>query len=148
MHGTRTGFAILLLTFALAAIGAARAGAADCFAPLQENLRWSCSAQLSTGETVSYCLNRVLGKGSGGDAERFEMVTTGPYLRTCSCAPKGKEPSFHASASYLCYDASTATSEIGKISKQKIVGETYNVTVNVRSTFKCKVDPACEVPQQ
>lgn len=140
---SRTRFGILVL--ALAALGAARAGAADCFAPLEENLRWSCSAELSTGATVSYCLNRVLGKGSGGDASRFEMVATGPYPRTCSCAPKGKEAGFHASSSYLCYDAGTATAEIGKVSKKKIVGETYNATVNVRSTFRCKVDPTCEV---
>jgi hypothetical protein len=139
--------AFWLLGAMLAALCAGEARAADCFSSLAANAKWSCTAQLSTGEPVTYCLNLLVGKGSGPSASRFDMVASGPYPRTCSCGAKGKLPSplFDVGSSYLCVDEGTGTAEIGKIARRKIVGETYNASVNVRSTFKCKVDDACVV---
>lgn len=145
----RSGLArssLCLLALALAALSAGAARAADCFAPLATNDKWACTARLSTGESVSYCLNLTSESGSGA-TRSFGMVTTGPYPRTCTCAARGKAPSpvFNAAASYLCYDETTDTAEIGKISRRKIVGETFNASVNVRTTFTCRVDASCAV---
>ena len=136
-----------LLGMALAALCAGQARASDCFTPLAANEKWSCTAQLSTGESVSYCLNLVVGKGANPSASRFGMVASGPYPRTCSCGAKGKLPSplFDVGSSYLCVDEGTDTAEIGKVSRRKIVGETYNARADVRSTFRCKVDDTCVV---
>jgi hypothetical protein len=111
------------------------------------NVKWACTAELSSGATVDYCLNLTGGAGAG-PTRTFDMVTTGPYPRTCTCGAKGK--ALHArygeGASYLCFDALTDTAESGKISKKKITGQTFNVSDNVRSTFTCKADPTCLVP--
>lgn len=135
-----------VLVLALAAL-ARESAAGDCFGPLEANGKWACTAELSSGTTVDYCLN-VTGSAGSGPTRSFDMVTTGPYPRTCSCGAKGKGAGarFGQDASYLCFDALTDTAESGKISKKKITGQTYNVSENLRGKFTCKVDPACLVP--
>jgi hypothetical protein len=136
------------LALAFAALAAAPASAADCFAPLAANDKWSCTVELSTGALVPYCLNVTSTSGEG--AERtFEMVTSGPYPRTCTCGAKGRGKSvrYNTGNSYLCFDESTDTAESGTITKKKLVGQVYNVSVNVRGSFTCQPDPACVVPQ-
>jgi hypothetical protein len=136
-----------LLAACLAALAAAPGRAADCYAPLLENDRWSCTVELSTGGEAAYCLN-VTGTAGEGAARTFDMVTTGPYPRTCTCGAKGKGPRarFNTASSYLCLDAGTDTAEIGTITRKKLAGQIYNVSADVRGTFSCVPDPACVVP--
>ena len=143
-----TGALLCALTFALAALAAERARGADCFAPLAANDKWACTVELSTGALVPYCLNVTSSSGEGADRS-FEMVTSGPYPRTCTCGAKGKGPNarYNAGSSYLCLDESTDTAESGTITKKRIVGQIYNVSVNVRGTFTCEADAACVVAQ-
>lgn len=135
-----------VLALALAALAAEASRAADCFAPLAENDKWACTVELSTGAVVPYCLN-VTGSSGEGAERTFDMVTSGPYPRVCTCGVKGKGPKarYNAGNSYLCFDASTDTAEDGKITRTKLVGQVYNVSVNVRGTFSCVPDPACVV---
>ena len=138
---------LFALALGLAALAAESGRAADCFAPLAENDKWACTAELSTGALVPYCLNLTATSGEG--AERtFDMVSSGPYPRVCTCGAKGKgaKARYNAANSYLCFDASTDTAESGKITRRKLVGQIYNVSVNVRGTFSCAPDPACVVP--
>jgi hypothetical protein len=149
MTERRAARSALLHIVALALAGfAAEAGrAADCFAPLAENDKWACTVELSTGALVPYCLNLTGTSGEG--AERtFDMVSSGPYPRVCTCGAKGKgaRARYNAANSYLCFDASTDTAESGTITRKKLVGQIYNVSVNVRGTFSCTPDPACVVP--
>jgi hypothetical protein len=82
-----------------------------------------------------------------GAARTFDLVATGPYPRTCTCAAKGKGSGarYNASSSYLCFDEGTDTAESGAIGRRKITGQTFNLIANVRSRFTCKVDPSCVV---
>jgi hypothetical protein len=138
--------AAALGAFVLAAFAAGGARAADCFAPLAVNPRWSCTARLPNGDTIDYCLN-LTGSAGSGASRRFDMVTTGPFPRSCSCTAKGKGSKlrFNAAPGYLCYDDLTETAETGAITKKKISGETYNLSAEVRTTFECRVDAACVV---
>ena len=135
-----------VLAFALAAF-ARESAAGDCLGLLEANGQWACTAELSSGAIVDYCLN-LTGSAGAGPARTFDMVTTGPYPRTSTCGARGKAPGaqYGEGASYLCFDALTDTAESGKVSKKKITGQTYNVSDNVRSTFTCKADPSCLVP--
>jgi len=138
---------LFVLTLVLTAFAADEARSADCFAPLAENDKWSCTVELSTGALVPYCLN-VTGSTGEGPQRTFEMVTSGPYPRTCTCGVKGKgaKALYNAGSSYLCFDESTDTAESGTITSKRFVGQIYNVSVNVRGTFSCTPDPACVVP--
>jgi hypothetical protein len=53
---------------------------------------------------------------------------------------------FGEDAAYLCLDRATDTVIRGKASKAKLAGETFNASANVRSSFVCEPDPACDVP--
>lgn len=140
-------WAACALALALVALGAQGARSADCFAPLATHDKWACTAEFSTGGLVPYCLNVTSTSGEGA-SRIFEMVTSGPYPRTCSCGAKGagRNVAFNAASSYLCFDASTDTAEAGTITKARLVGQVYNVSQDVRGTFSCKPDPACVVP--
>ena len=147
-HARRAGPRLGPWVLALVLAAFARASAAaDCLDPLV-NPEWACTAELSSGETVDYCVNLKTTSGSG-PSRTFDMVTTGPYPRTCTCGARGRVPGarYGEDKTYLCFDATTDTVESGKIAKKKITGETYNVSQNVRGKFKCRVDPACVVPQ-
>jgi hypothetical protein len=135
------------LAACVAALAAEPVRAADCFAPLVENDKWACTAELSTGAQVPYCLN-VTGSSGEGAGRTIDLVTTGPYPRVCSCGAKGKGPRarFNTAASYLCFDAGTDTAEVGTITRKKLSGQLYNVGADFRATFSCVPDPACVVP--
>jgi hypothetical protein len=132
---------------ALAALAAEPGRAADCFAPLALNDKWSCTADLSTGGQVPYCLNVTATSGEGA-SRTFDMVATGPYPRVCTCGAKGKgaRARFNTASSYICFDAATDTAETGTITRKKLSGQMYNVSADVRATFSCVPDPACAVP--
>ncbi len=138
---------LYVLASALALLAAGPGRAADCFAPLAEHDKWKCTVELSTGALVPYCLN-LTGTSGEGAQRTFDMVSSGPYPRVCSCGAKGKgaKARFNAASSYLCFDESTDTAESGKIVGEKLVGQIYNVSVDVRGTFSCVPDPACVVP--
>jgi hypothetical protein len=135
-----------VLALAVSVLVTESAGAADCFAPLAANDKWACTVELSTGALVPYCLNVTATSGEGPE-RTFDMVTSGPYPRVCTCGAKGKgaRARFNAANTYLCFDASTDTAESGTITKKRLVGQVYNVSVNVRGTFSCAPDPACVV---
>lgn len=138
-----------LLGLVLMALAGDRAAAAgDCLGPLGDNLGWSCSAALSSGTTVDYCLQLTNTFGADPAERFFKLNVTGPFPRTCSCGAKGKAPGarYGEAADYLCLDRATDTVESGKISRKKITGQTFNVSQNLRSKFSCKVDPTCVLP--
>jgi hypothetical protein len=147
-HRHRRGawLAASAVALALSLPAATPARAADCLARLALNGKWSCDARLSNGQSVHYCLN-VVDRIGTMDSRAFDMATTGPFRRTCTCGAKGKGAAslFDAASSYLCSDPSTDTSEVGTITKKRIVGQTFNASVNVRSAFICTPDPDCGV---
>lgn len=138
---------LYFLATGLAVVVAQAGRAADCFEPLAEHDKWACTVELSTGALIPYCLN-VTGTSGEGAERTFDMVSSGPYPRVCTCGAKGKgaKARFNTANSYLCFDESTDTAESGKITAEKLVGQIYNVSVDVRGTFSCVPDPACVVP--
>ena len=141
----RGALAALCASLALSAPSATRA--ADCFAQLTANPRWSCSAELSSGTSVTYCLNLAQASGSGA-FRSFDMVTTGPFPRTCTCGAKGKgvNAAYNTASTYQCFDEGSSTAEFGRVTAKRIVGQTLNVSADVRTTFVCQPDPSCVVP--
>jgi hypothetical protein len=138
---------LILVCAALALVAQGARAGRDCLAPLEANAGWSCHAELSTGEAVDYCTELTHAFGDDPASRFFHMNVTGPYPRTCTCGAKGRPPGadFGEDATYLCLDRATDTVETGRISRKKITGQTFNVIANVRSTFTCRVDPACDV---
>jgi hypothetical protein len=131
----------------VALIAAGAHGASDCLEPLRANAGWRCHAGLSNGQGVDYCLEHTHTFGADPVSRFFKLVGTGPYTASCSCRAKGNLPgaAFGEDKTYLCLDRATDTVISGKISKPRISGQTFNVGANVRTTFSCEPDPACDV---
>lgn len=148
MHLRILGLVRALAVLALASLGAGAAQAAsDCFEPLRANAGWSCRGELEDGQVVDYCLERTSLFGVEPGDRSFTTVSTGPYSARCSCQAKGASPgaAFGADKSYLCLDRATDTVIRGKVSKRRMAGETFNVSANLRTTFRCEPNPACDV---
>lgn len=141
----RLGRALAALALALAAPAADAAG--DCLEPLRASPTWSCRGELQDGQVVDYCLARTSLFGVDPEDRSFTTVSTGPYSARCSCQAKGKLPgaAFGADKGFLCLDRATDTVIRGKLSKRRMAGETFNVSANLRTTFRCAPNPACEV---
>lgn len=140
--------AALIATAALVALlpGAASA-AGDCLAPVQQQPKWSCRAELSNGQSVEYCLEHTHVFGAEPGSRFYHTTATGLYRSSCTCQAAGSGTGrFGEDAAYLCLDRGTDTVIRGKASKAKLSGETFNVSANVRSTFVCEPDPGCDVP--
>lgn len=138
------------LALAVAALGAAGAQAAsDCFEPLRANAGWRCHAEVEDGQAVDYCLERTNAFGVDPASRFFKMIASGPYPSSCSCGAKGKVPgsAFGEDRNYLCLYRDTDAVVSGKITKQRIAGQTFSAAYNLRTTFSCEPDPACDVPR-
>lgn len=133
-----------LAILVLAALAATGAHAADCLAPLSANEGWSCRGQLSNGASVDFCAELTNGFGGDRASRYFKMTSTGPYLTTCTCQTRGKT-GFGEDSAYLCVDRDTLTVVEARVSRRRIVGQTFNASVDVRGTFTCEPDPACDV---
>jgi hypothetical protein len=138
------------LALAVAALAAAGAHAAsDCFAPLRANAGWRCHAEVEDGQGVDYCLERTNAFGVDPASRFFKMIATGPYPSSCSCGAKGQLPgaAFGEDKTYLCLYRDTDAVVSGKITKQRIAGQTFSAAYNLRTTFSCEPDPACALPR-
>jgi hypothetical protein len=120
--------------------------AADCLAPLAENDKWTCTEELESGETVSYCLN-VTGFSGAGVSRTFGIKVPFNEPRTCTCGGKGKGAGarFTATSAYFCFDASRDLAETGTITRKKITGQIFVASESVRRALTCRPDPACVV---
>jgi hypothetical protein len=137
--------AFALAVAAFAATGAH--GASDCFEPLRANAGWSCRADLPDGQVVDYCLERTNVFGADPGSRHFRLNATGPYPSSCSCGAKGQLPgaAFGEDTTYLCLYRDTDAVVSGKITKRRISGQTFSAAYNLRTTFSCEPDPACDV---
>lgn len=129
-------------------ISAGAGAASDCLDPLRANARWRCHAELSNGESVDYCLQHTNRFGVDAASRSFKTVSSGAYTASCTCEAKGSLPgaAFGTHKSFLCLDRATDTVIRGKASKRRMSGETFSVIADVRSTYSCEPDPACDVP--
>jgi len=135
-----------ILAAGLAALAAGGARAADCFAPLAENDKWTCTEEFSTGETVSYCLN-VTGVSGAGANRSFGIHTPFSAPRTCTCGAKGKgaKARFNAASTYFCFDADRDLAESGTITRKKLTSQIFLASENSYRAVTCQPDPACLV---
>ena len=145
----RRGAAVraLLVAAGVALVAAGAHAAGDCLEPLSENAGWSCHAELSDGGAVDFCLEHSHTFGDDPVSRFFKLNSTGPHASSCSCRARGKSPgaAFGEDKTYLCLDRGSDTVASGKISKRRIAGQIFNVGANLRSTFSCEPEPACDV---
>jgi hypothetical protein len=136
-----------LVAVALAGFAAGAQAADDCLEPLRANAGWSCRAEASNGQAVDYCLERTHVFGADPASRLFKLNATGPYPGYCSCSAKGKLPgaAFGEDKSYLCLYPDTDSVVSGKITKQRIAGQTFSAAYDLRTVFSCEPDPACTV---
>jgi hypothetical protein len=137
------------LALALAALAAAAGHAAsDCFEPLRANAGWRCHADVPGGQAVDYCLQHTNAFGVDPASSFFKLIATGPYPASCSCRAKGKLPgaAFGEDSSFLCLYRDTDAVVSGKITKRRMTGQTFSALYNLRTSFRCEPDPACDVP--
>jgi hypothetical protein len=134
---------------AIATLLATAAHAADdCFEPLREKTGWRCHADLPGGQAVDYCLEHTNAFGVDPASRFFKLIATGPYPSSCSCRAKGKLPgaAFGEDKSYLCLYRDTDAVVSGKITKNRMAGQTFSAAYNLRTVFSCEPDPVCDVP--
>jgi len=138
-----------LLVVALGALaGGSSRAAGDCLEPLRANAGWSCHGELENGKRVDYCLEHTNRFGADPASRFFKLIQTGAYPASCSCQARGEIPgaAFGEDETFLCLYRDTDAVVSGRITKRRIAGQTFSAAYNLRTTFSCQPDPACDVP--
>lgn len=103
---------------------------------------YKCTATFENGGIVDYCVAVDFASRTDGE---FLMVADQTYYAFCTCKATETTTTTHfgAARDFFCTEDATNTISVGKVTGNKMKGQSFNTSVGARSVFTCQAAATC-----